>query len=66
MNDVDARPDLVPVRVAASRLGISTSTYWRAAANGEVPPIVRVRRVARVGTAALDRYIEQLTGGTSQ
>ena len=57
----DVAPDLVPVSVAAARLGIGDTTYRRAAAAGQVPPIVRIRGVARVGVKALDRYIDQLT-----
>ena len=58
-------PDLVPVRVAAQRLGIGESTYRRAAANGQVPPVVHIRGVARVGVRALDQYIEGLTLASS-
>jgi hypothetical protein len=57
-------PDLIPVKVAAQRLGVSESTYRRAATAGQVPPIVKIRGVARVGVHALDRHIATLTLAT--
>ena len=57
--DIQLRP-----RIAAKRIGISQSTFWKLAKNDPLfPKLTRIgKRCTSISAAALDEYIARKTG----
>jgi len=58
MDDISHGPQLVPVRDAAKRLGISERTLWTLTDAGEIP-VVRIGRRVLYDLADLRAFVER-------
>lgn len=58
--DISTQEKLIPIKIVASRLGLSTRAVYRLIARGDFPPPVKVGGATRFYESDLNGYLESL------